>query len=70
MAYCPKSATITADLSKLSGPVKARWYDPTTGKFREIAGSPFSNSGLQGFSTPGNNSTGDDDWVLVLEAMP
>ena len=70
MAYCPKSATITADLSKFSGLVKARWYDPTNGKFQNIAGSPFSNSGSHRFSTPGNNSTGDDDWVLVLEAIP
>ena len=70
MAYCPKSATITADLSKLSGWVRAQWYDPTNGKFREIAGSPFPNSGSQSFSTPGKNGTGEDDWVLVLEASP
>jgi len=70
MAYCPKSATITADLSKLSGPARAHWYDPTNGKFREIADSPFANSGSQGFSTPGSNSTGDEDWVLLLEAEP
>src|SRR6185437_5707695 len=29
MAYVPSSRTITVDLSKLSGIVTARWYDPT-----------------------------------------
>ena len=67
MAYCPKSATIRADLSKFSGRVTARWYDPTEGTFKSINGSPFPNAGSQQFSTPGKNSAGSGDWVLVLE---
>jgi len=69
IAYCPKSATITADLSKFSGPVRARWYDPTNGHFgfADITGSPFPNTSPQRFTTPGANIAGCEDWVLVLE---
>jgi hypothetical protein len=68
MAYCPKAATITADMSKFSGRVTARWYDPTNGRFQSINGSPFSNTGSRQFATPGTNSAGSGDWVLVLES--
>jgi len=68
MAYCPKATTITADLSKFSGPVTARWYDPTDGSFKSIDGSPFANSGARDFTPPGKNAVGDTDWVLVLES--
>jgi hypothetical protein len=65
MSYCPASTTITVDMTKLKGSPTARWYDPTAGTFSPIAG-PFSNS--QPFTTPGNNSTGDPDWILVLQS--
>ncbi len=68
MAYVPSSRSITVDLSTLSGPVTARWYDPTAGTFTGIPGSPFANVGSMQFATPGRNAGGDDDWVLVLEA--
>jgi hypothetical protein len=67
MAYMPSSRTLTVDMSKLSGSVVARWFDPTNGAYTDIAGSPFANSGNRNFTTPGNNSAGDGDWVLVLE---
>ena len=31
-------------------------------------GEPFSNTGTHQFTTPGKNSAGDPDWLLVLEA--
>lgn len=68
MAYLPISTTITVDLTKLSAPAIARWYDPTNGLYSTIAGSPLSNTGTWQFTPPGPNSTGDPDWVLVLEA--
>lgn len=71
MAYVPstgtKPRTITVDMAKLSGAAHARWYNPTDGKYRAIAGSPFANSGTRDFTTPGDNGTGTNDWVLVLE---
>jgi hypothetical protein len=67
MAYVPSARTITVDMSQLSGPVTARWYDPSAGTFTQIAGSPVLNTGLADFVTPGPNANGDEDWVLVLE---
>src|SRR5262249_29223101 len=69
MAYTPSARTLTVDMSRLSGPVKARWYDPAAGRFVDIAGSLLSNTGVQAFTTPGNNGDGpgNTDWVLVLE---
>jgi chitodextrinase len=69
IAYVPSSRTLTVDLSKFSGSVTARWYDPTAGTFTSIAGSPYTNAGNQQFITPGTNAEGDDDWVLVLEVQ-
>ncbi len=64
----PTRRTITVDMTRLRGPVTARWYDPTNGTFSTISGSPFANSGTRNFAPPGKNSAGDGDWVLVLES--
>jgi len=55
-------------MSTLSGVAVARWYDPTTGEFIDVSGSPFANTGNRQFAPRGKNHDGDDDWVLVLEA--
>jgi uncharacterized protein DUF4038/collagenase-like protein with putative collagen-binding domain len=68
IAYMPTIRTITVDMSKLSAIATARWYDPTSGEYRDINGSPFANTGSRQFTPPGNNSSGDGDWVLVIEA--
>ena len=68
VSYTPTSANLTVDLSRISDLVTARWYDPTSGSYNTISGSPFSNSGTKSFSTPGNNSAGNSDWVLLLTA--
>ena len=53
-----------------TGTVRARWYDPTSGAWRAVPGSPFAAAGsTPRLATPGNNSTGWPDWVLVLEAQ-
>jgi len=74
MVYIPSTGkgarTITVNMAKLSGAAQARWYNPTDGTYRAIDGSPFANSGLREFTTPGDNGTGTNDWVLVLEAAP
>jgi chitodextrinase len=70
MAYTPAPTTLSVDLSRFVRPIVARWYDPSAGTFRAIAGSPFSNSGTETFATPGLNDDGDTDWVLVLDATP
>ena len=68
IAYIPSARAITVDMTQMTGSVTARWYDPSAGTFSNIPGSPFANIGALGFTTPGNNTDGDEDWVLVLEA--
>jgi hypothetical protein len=70
LAYVPTIRTITVDMAQMSGPVRAQWYDPSTGVYTSINGSPFPNSGSRFFTSPGNNGEGDGDWVLVLEVVP
>ncbi len=69
IAYLPAGNTITVDLKRLKGKIKAQWYDPTTGKYSVAKGSPFPNAGKRDFSPPAHNAAGDDDWVLVLTAV-
>jgi hypothetical protein len=66
MAYLPDIRKVTFDMSKLSGQVTARWFDPSNAGFTDIGS--FPNSGTQDFTPPGNNGDGDSDWVLLLEA--
>lgn len=67
LTYCPQSTTLTVDLGVFSGLTRARWYDPSSGVFLAISGSPFHNTGSHNFSTPGNNQDGNPDWVLDLD---
>ena len=67
IAYMPTIRMISVDMSTLSAGVKARWYDPTIGKFIDVSGSPFPNTGTRVFKPPSKNHDGDGDWVLVLE---
>jgi hypothetical protein len=68
MAYLPTNAPITVDMTQLSGPANASWYDPSRGRFQRIAGSPLPNTDtMMTFTPPGLNHDKDTDWVLVLE---
>jgi hypothetical protein len=69
MAYLPQGGTITVAMTKLQNSIIARWFDPSANTFEAIAGSPFSNSGTQQFTSPGKNNAGDPDWVLVVETV-
>jgi hypothetical protein len=68
MVYMPTNRKVTVDMSKVSGLAAAHWYDPRTGDYADVSGSPFANTGTRQFTPPGNNHDGDGDWVLVLEA--
>lgn len=70
MVYTPNAKTLTVDMSKLAGSATARWYDPINGQYKPISGSPFANSGSRQFTTPGNNSEGAADWLLIIETNP
>lgn len=69
IAYLPTSRTVTLDMSRFSGAVNARWYDPTNGQFSSISGSRLPNNGIQQFAPQALNSEGRDDWVLVMETQ-
>jgi hypothetical protein len=69
MAYLPQGGIVTVAMTKFRNTVTARWFDPSANTFTTIAGSPFSNTGTQDFTSPGSNSAGDPDWVLLLEAI-
>ena len=69
MVYMPTIRTITLDMSKLTGTTTARWYDPTSGEYADVKGSPFANEGSRQFMPSGANKSGEGDWVLVLEAQ-
>ena len=68
MSYLPTGGTIVVDMARLTGQVQARWYDPTNGTYSPVSGSPFTNGGKVRLTTPGQNTDGDLDWVLVLTA--
>jgi hypothetical protein len=69
LSYLPSGKPVTIKMGKVSGKsVKGQWYDPTNGQFQRIAGSPFANTGSRQFTPPGKNSTGNRDWVLVLDS--
>lgn len=67
--YLPTRHTITVDLAKMSRrfpAVKARWFNPTNGKYTAIG--RFTDFRAHRFTSPRAHSDGFDDWVLVLQA--
>src|SRR6185295_14787446 len=69
IAYLPSIRTVSVNMSRFSSSVSARWYDPSSGTYSTISGSPFANAGSRNFTPPGNNSDSNGDWVLVMEAV-
>jgi hypothetical protein len=69
IAYFPESRSATLDLTRITvgKKVKAQWFDPTSGEYAEVTGSPFKKEN-RSFTTPGNNSDGDPDWVLIVSS--
>ncbi len=68
--YTPVIRKFSVDLSQLAGPAVTRWFDPASGNYVPVSGSPMANTGVREFAPPGNNSDGDGGWVLVLETHP
>jgi hypothetical protein len=69
--YLPSNREITVDLEELAGPqINARWYDPADGRYMNIRGSPLPTTGPERISSKsGTNSSGYEDWVLILESQ-
>jgi len=68
VAYIPQSKTVAVDMTGLSGSARARWFDPTSGRYTNVSSELLSNKSSHDFTSPGNNSAGAQDWVLVLQA--
>lgn len=68
LAYLPAMNSVSVDLSQMSGPVDAQWFDPSSGVYSAATGSPFANTGTTTLTPPGPNADGDGDWVLLLTA--
>jgi uncharacterized protein DUF4038/collagenase-like protein with putative collagen-binding domain len=66
MAYLPTVRPVTLDLARLRAPIRARWYDPSSGAYIAARSAPAAPSPTT-FQPPGCNADGDADWVLVLE---
>ncbi len=68
LAYVPPShsGTITVDMSALGGLGRARWYNPASASYTDIA-TALANSGTQVLTPPGDNGSGFSDWVLVID---
>jgi hypothetical protein len=63
LIYLSHATTIGIDQTKMVSGYVAFWVDPITGaKTATTAGSSYNSA------TPGNNSQGDPDWLLVLQA--
>jgi hypothetical protein len=73
LAYVPpgtaRSSSFTVDMTALRGSARAHWFDPTSASYLEIPGSPFPNVGTKSFKTPGKNSAGAGDWMLLLQVF-
>ena len=71
VTYIPSTGTesrsLTIDLAQFSGPVNARWFNPTNGHWKTITEEPLPNRSSRTFHTPGDNGTKTNDWLLVLE---
>jgi hypothetical protein len=65
VAYSPRGEPVGIHMGKLSAAkVKARWYDPRDGSWRDIG--EFANTGVHEFNPPTRGEK--DDWVLVLDS--
>ncbi|MBP8260798.1 MAG: DUF4038 domain-containing protein [Verrucomicrobia bacterium] len=72
LAYLPQQpgiAEVALRMDALRAPARLRWFDPTSGAFKESA-ERIPNRGIRLFKAPGNNGAGQRDWVLALEAAP
>jgi len=75
LAYVPSTGagvtTFSVDLRSMKGASRGRWWNPTSGAYTAITGDAYtlpSTSAAQSFMTPGNNGTGFNDWMLVVDA--
>lgn len=57
----------SVNLGELSIPIAAHWFNPARDGAMIAAGTNLAGRGALTFRTPGDNGTGANDWVLLLE---
>ena len=74
LTYIPSTGSerrnLTVRLGQFAGPVKARWYNPTDGRYTAVVDMPGPDRDARVFRTPGDNGTKTNDWLLILEFAP
>jgi hypothetical protein len=65
IVYIPTARSITINTKNFAAHVGAYWFDPTSGMYIDI--SCVSGQEEKKFKTPGKNSDGDEDWVLLFK---
>ncbi len=72
MAYIPGTGThartLTVNMTRLAAGIEGKWFNPTTGQYIPITG--LMQIPNQNITSPGNNGTGMNDWLLILESPP
>jgi len=67
MVYAPQARAFTINMARLSGPIRASWFDPTEGTLQPARIGVLPALGLHQWMPPQKNAAGDSDWVLLLE---
>ena len=52
VSYLPTGGTVTVNMARFAARVQARWYDPASGKYSQVAHSPFPHSRKVCLTTP------------------
>ena len=70
VAYIPPAhrGQVKVDLSVLSKPAFAYWFDPTDGRYISVEASPVTNREIREFMPPAKNHAGESDWVLLISS--
>lgn len=66
VAYLPDNPAITFSGAGFAGPLRARWFDPVSGRF---AGDAFAVPAAETITLT-RPAAGPSDWVLLLQASP
>jgi hypothetical protein len=70
MIYIPSTGRearkFTVDAARLASPATGQWFNPTDGRYQPIA-EKLAPRPIE-LTTPGDNGTKTNDWLLVLEA--
>ena len=65
LAYASAGGALVLDLVEMKGTLRARWFDPVSGKLEEIGSSMVQGGRQVSFDSP----AGDNAWLLWLECV-